>query len=162
MRLNLNTTTPDEAALEAALHKLETEDLGNRSDAISDDRRKSHCENRRLGTEALIAKLKTNIPQAIQHAKIVGSWVWVTFPGKPEAAVRDKLYDLGFHWNRKRGAWQNPCSAFSGHSKSDPLERYPVAAITSAMPEETKSAVIEQPAPVKMPRFMQLRKAVAV
>lgn len=44
-------------------------------------------------------------------AKVVGTWVWVEFEKRPEADVRDFLRFMGFHWNRKRQAWQHPCGS---------------------------------------------------
>ena len=59
-------------------------------------------------TEA-IAKLKAEQPSLVPYAEIVGVWVWVTPPSKPEQSVRDWLKANGYRWNVKRKTWQNPC-----------------------------------------------------
>jgi len=59
-------------------------------------------------TEA-IDKLKSEQPGLIPYAEIVGVWVWVTPPSKPEQEVRDWLKANGYRWNHKRRTWQNPC-----------------------------------------------------
>lgn len=59
------------------------------------------------------------------HARVVGSWVWVEFDSKPSVAVRQKLKDAGFRWNRKRGAWQHSCGGGrSRMSRTDPRMNY--------------------------------------
>ena len=81
-------------------------------------------ENSTLGTSEVLDRLKRDIPTAWELAQVVGRWVWITFEGKPADAVREGLTALGFHWNRKRGAWQHPCGCFTRHAPYDPREKY--------------------------------------
>jgi hypothetical protein len=36
---------------------------------------------------------------------VVGQWVWVTFPEKPSAEIRQILKDNHFRWSKNRNAW---------------------------------------------------------
>jgi len=59
------------------------------------------------------------------HARVVGQWVWVEFPNKPAPEIRRRLVDMGFRWNRKRNAWQNPCGHFTRAARGyDPRDKY--------------------------------------
>jgi DNA repair protein RadC len=60
-------------------------------------------------TSELLERLEKEVPEISSHAKIIGSWVWLEFNIAPETHVRQKLRNLGFHWNEKRRLWQNPC-----------------------------------------------------
>lgn len=78
--------------------------------------------NRMLGTAEVLERLRHTA--AWPCAKVVGRWVWVEFEQKPDKTTRDMLRELGFHWNRKRGAWQHPCGVFSHHGHGDPRFKY--------------------------------------
>ena len=80
--------------------------------------------NRKLDTAAVIAKLQDTRPDLYKRAVIVGSWVWLSFDGKPEATTRAAISQLGFHWNNTRQVWQHPCGKFTFGSKSDPRDTY--------------------------------------
>ena len=54
-----------------------------------------------------------------QYGEIVGCWVWLEFPAKPAADVREGLSAIGFRWNRKRQVWQHPCGHHCLHSPAD-------------------------------------------
>lgn len=47
------------------------------------------------------------------EAETIGAWVWLTFPGKPAAEVRDAIKAAGFIWNHKRGQWAHSCGVKS-------------------------------------------------
>ena len=81
-------------------------------------------QNRMLPTPKVLNLLLTTAPDVYRLAEVVGKWVWVTFKEQPAAEIRQRLAQLGFHWNRERQAWQHPCGAFSLGSASDPHERY--------------------------------------
>ena len=51
--------------------------------------------------------------------EVVGRWVWITFPTKPDDEIRTGLGLVGFHWNGKRGCWQHPCGVPVHHSPAD-------------------------------------------
>ena len=76
--------------------------------------------------QALLQRLKTELPDLIDHAQVVGQWVWMEFNTPPLESVRAKLKELGFHWNRKRKCWQHPCSARRGAESGDPRSKYSV------------------------------------
>lgn len=55
-------------------------------------------------------------------AEVVGKWIWIQFEAKPDVETRAALKDLGFHYNSKRGLWQNPCGIRSRHSNKGTAE----------------------------------------
>ena len=82
-------------------------------------------QNKMQEAPAIIAKLKETAPEAVPFARQVGAWLWITFPAKPAPETLSKIKLLGFSWNRKREAWQNPCGVFRAASKShDPRQTY--------------------------------------
>ncbi|MFH1881296.1 MAG: hypothetical protein ABIL62_01125 [Planctomycetota bacterium] len=42
-------------------------------------------------------------------ARVVGRWVWIDFPTKPSAEVRQSLKDFGFRWSHRRQQWSHNC-----------------------------------------------------
>jgi len=81
--------------------------------------------NRQLNTDGLLNMLTGAMPEVYRLAEVVGKWVWVQFSETPPAEIRQKLAQLGFHWNRERQAWQHPCGTFRDSASSqDPRERY--------------------------------------
>src|ERR1017187_8382615 len=79
-------------------------------------------------TLALLDKLKTELPEIWGQAQVVDKWVWLEFNIPPAGAIRERLKQLGFHWNGQRKCWQHPCGVPSRHSKGDPRQHYPVQA----------------------------------
>src|ERR1017187_6907979 len=77
---------------------------------------------------ALLEKLKTEMPEIWDQAQVVGKWVWLEFNIPPAGVIRERLKQLGFHWNGQRKCWQHPCGVPSRHSKGDPRQHYPVQA----------------------------------
>lgn len=81
--------------------------------------------NSKLGTGEVLERLRADLPGVVPFARIVGRWVWVVFETVPAADVRGSLSALGFHWNRKRSAWQHACGHWSGPAKGyDPRSKY--------------------------------------
>ena len=80
--------------------------------------------NRQLGTQALLALLRTQAPNLYDISQIVGKWVWVQFADKQAPEVTSVLAQLGFHWNNKRQLWQHPCGIMTEGSPDDPREKY--------------------------------------
>ena len=69
--------------------------------------------------------LLTRLPDTYGLAEVVGKWVWVQFREVPAAEIRQRLSELGFHWNRARQAWQHPCGVNRHESASfDPRNKY--------------------------------------
>lgn len=60
----------------------------------------------------------------LDHARVVGKWLWVTFPSRPRDEVRNLLKATGFRWNQRRECWQHSCGVHSKPSPGDPRERY--------------------------------------
>ena len=87
--------------------------------------------NRDLGTHAVLLALR-DTPEAFAAARVVGHWVWCEFRERPGPDVLAALKELGFHWNKRREAWQHPCGRFSRSAPGDPRARYgsvPAAAL---------------------------------
>jgi hypothetical protein len=81
-------------------------------------------ENRSLGTDELLERLRLRAPQFYNLAEVVGSWVWISFDEKQPAEVTAALSQFGFHWNNLRQAWQHPCGTAEPDSKFDPRKRF--------------------------------------
>jgi hypothetical protein len=101
----------------------------NQSTAPKKDQRlpidaKARKQNRTLPTTKVLELLRTRQPELYHLAEVVGRWVWVQFQDQPEAALRQQLSQLGFHWNRDRQAWQHPCGQFRLRSWRDPHTKY--------------------------------------
>lgn len=86
--------------------------------------------NQRLETSTIVTMLKTQIPEAVSSASIVGSWIWITFSSKPKQSILESLKVVGFSWNPTRNAWQHPCGVFRKAAKYDPRDRYGIEEIT--------------------------------
>ena len=69
--------------------------------------------NRNLPTDKVLARLQRWMPKQHELAKVIGTWIWITFPEQPEERVRADLSQLGFHWNNTRKCWQHPCGTHS-------------------------------------------------
>ena len=82
-------------------------------------------QNKTQEAPAIIAKMKETAPEVVPFARQVGAWLWIMFPARPEVSTLNKIKRLGFSWNRKREAWQNPCGVFRPASKNhDPRQFY--------------------------------------
>lgn len=57
-------------------------------------------------------------------AELVGRWIWVSFPTKPEAAIRARLIAAGFRWVKARAAWAHSCGIRSRKSPHNPKDVY--------------------------------------
>jgi hypothetical protein len=160
MRLNLSagTTSIEEQQLARELKKVEaaSEYPPNRisvarkqhsQSPIDEERRRMRWRNRQLSVDEVLDRLRNDAPSAMEYAEIVGTWIWITFQTRPDAAIREKLCDIGFIWNQKRGAWMHSCGAFTPHSKSHPKTKYATiaagdyATATKVPAEETTELV---------------------
>jgi len=83
-------------------------------------------ESSLTSTLALLEKLKSELPELLNQAQVVGRWVWLEFNVAPDPALCTKLKALGFHWNSQRKCWQHPCRQSGGGSPSDPKSVYRV------------------------------------
>lgn len=107
-------------------------------------------------TLALLGRLKTEMPELMDQAKVVGKWVWLEFNVPPLQEVRTKLKELGFRWNRKRRCWQHSCGQLAPRSRSDPQSRYPVTPATEM--ELNEAAIQRRIANVKEFKIISLRE----
>ncbi|MEE9131255.1 MAG: hypothetical protein V3T84_14640 [Phycisphaerales bacterium] len=58
-------------------------------------------------------------------AEVVGRWVWINFPSKPDRPTRQMLKNAGFRWSPKRMQWYHTCGCRSyGRGGPDPRYRY--------------------------------------
>ena len=57
-------------------------------------------------------------------AEIVGRWVCVFFPTKPDVVTRDDLKAAGFRFVPKRGGWAHSCGVPSKNGVGDPRFKY--------------------------------------
>jgi hypothetical protein len=105
---------------EAAIAPAQPERKDNRLPIDSEARK----ANRTLPTPKVLTLLHQQLPAAYRLAEVVGKWIWVQFKEQPAAEIRQRLAQLGFHWNRERQAWQHPCGQFSLSSAQDPHEKY--------------------------------------
>lgn len=81
--------------------------------------------NRQLGTEQLLALLRTEAPRFYELAEVVGKWVWIQFTEKQPSTITAQLAEFGFHWNNKRQVWQHPCGPVTVEgSPDDPRAKY--------------------------------------
>src|ERR1022692_3157231 len=62
-----------------------------------------------LPTLDLLDRLGREMPEVFEQAQVVGKWVWLEFNVGPVKPIREKLKQLGFHWNAGRKCWQHPC-----------------------------------------------------
>lgn len=103
-------------------------------------RREMRWKARANDTVTVLTQLKASMPEVWAIAKVVGRWVWITFPSKPESTVREQLCDMGFSWNSTRGCWQHACGVFRHHSHSDPRFAYGELAASSLSVERESEA----------------------
>ena len=61
-----------------------------------------------LPTLNLLERLARVMPEVIDRDQLLGKWVWLEFNVAPVKPFRDKLKDLGFHWNAGRKCCQHP------------------------------------------------------
>jgi hypothetical protein len=73
-------------------------------------------------------------------AEVVGRWVWLSFPDKPSAHVREQIKDFGFRWIQKRGRWAHNCGHYSMGSVHDPRHTYGVIPVDAIRTDDLASA----------------------
>jgi hypothetical protein len=84
-----------------------------------------------LPTLDLLDRLGREMPEVFEQAQVVGKWVWLEFNVAPVKPIRDKLKELGFHWNAGRKCWQHPCGVPTERSGGDPRSYYQVTPATA-------------------------------
>jgi len=88
-------------------------------------------------TKAELAALAT-MPEVLEAAKVVGRWIWVTFPSKPSQECRAYLKAHKYRYNPQRGAWQNACGFFTRRAPYDPRVKYGQIAASTYVPVPDK------------------------
>ena len=73
-------------------------------------------------------------------AEVVGRWVWLTFPDKPEATIRESLRAFGFRWIPRRGRWAHNCGHPCRAGVGDPRHKYPVYSVDQMRQEDLQVA----------------------
>ena len=82
-------------------------------------------QNRMRTAEEIAADMQHTVPEAVPYTVKVGKWLWITFPAKPEPKTLEAIKQMGFSWNPRRSAWQNPCGVFRRRNpRIDPREVY--------------------------------------
>ncbi|HZM05769.1 MAG TPA: hypothetical protein VFC44_22440 [Candidatus Saccharimonadales bacterium] len=80
--------------------------------------------NRGLPTESLLNLIRREAPDFWNVAEVVGKWVWIQFEHRQPSQITVVLSEFGFHWNRRRQAWQHPCGTIAASSNQDPRRKY--------------------------------------
>jgi len=102
------------------------------------NRRHDNNPNRSLTQAQVLEHLKEECGELFDKAIIVGRWVWIEFDEIPDADLRRYLKELGFHFSRRRSAWQHPCGhEVKRRSHDDPRNRYGAVPV-SDMEQETQ------------------------
>jgi hypothetical protein len=109
-------------------------------------------------TLELLSKLKTEMPELWEQAEIVGRWVWLEFNVPPLKSIRDRLKQLGFHWNHVRRCWQHPCGVLRRHSSHDPRGVYPVIPASALKLQETAAPSLKPTRPALEYKIVALRE----
>ena len=85
----------------------------------------ARIQNRMRTPEAIASEMQKTAPEALPFTFRVGAWLWIEFPQKPEKTTLEAVKALGFSWNPRRLAWQNPCGVFRRRNpKIDPRQVY--------------------------------------
>lgn len=92
---------------------------------------------RDLDTGSVLAILSEGPAEVLQHAYVVGAWVWVEFPTRPAREVTNYLSSVGFHWNSTRKVWQHSCG-IRRHAdrRGDPRWTYGMLRLGTARSED--------------------------
>jgi hypothetical protein len=66
--------------------------------------------------QSALAVLPT-LPTPSKEVEVIGSWVWVSFSGKPCDQTRAMLKEAGYRWARKKARWYYPTVPSNGRGK---------------------------------------------
>ncbi len=68
-------------------------------------------------------------------ARVVGKWVWLKFPLRPYASVREELEQAGFRWSNRRKQFHHNCGYPSEPARDyEPWDRYGTRTLEEAIP----------------------------
>ena len=92
---------------------------------MTTEQKTERIHNRMKSAEAIASQIQEHAPEALPYTARVGKWLWITFPSKPQSKTLAAIKQMGFSWNPRRNAWQNPCGVFRRRNvKIDPREVY--------------------------------------
>jgi hypothetical protein len=114
--ISKNTDKTDSGLLNRTAQHLE-----NNSMKIDFVRRQ---RNRALPTEAVLHLIHREAKPFWDIVLVVGKWLWIQFDEPQPRHITARLSELGFHWNKRRQAWQHPCGHFTASTPRDPREKY--------------------------------------
>ena len=97
-----------------------------------------HQQHRSLELAQVLAMVRQHVGRQWWSTEVVGSWVWVYQSPGLRQAERSALFELGFHWNPRRQAWQHPCGVLTPPAATGPLGRH--------LPAQRESQPVESPA----------------
>jgi hypothetical protein len=86
-------------------------------------RRSLHRRHRSLSREQVLEFIQQRIPRQWAAVEVVGQWVWVRSSRSLLSLEQALLFEVGFHFSPRRGAWQHPCGVSSSPSR-EPFARY--------------------------------------
>jgi len=72
-------------------------------------------------------------------ADLVGRWVWIRFPEKPDTETRDLLKAAGFRWVKVRGQWAHNCGYHCRKGKGNPRWKYGCLPVSEISRDEIAS-----------------------
>jgi len=73
-------------------------------------------------------------------AHVVGRWVWIRFPEKPDAETRAALKAVGFRWVPRRGEWAHNCGHPSTRGTCNPRWKYGQVPVSAVAELESEAA----------------------
>jgi hypothetical protein len=97
-----------------------------------------------LPTLDLLERLGKEMPEVFEQAQVVGKWVWLEFNVAPVKPIREKLRELGFHWNAARKCWQHPCGVPALRSGGDPRSYYAVTPAAELALNDAPAAIAKE------------------
>ena len=80
-----------------------------------------------LALDSIHREIREKLPESLRaHSRIVGKWVWIEVPFgvTTKRKTAKQLKKLGFHFSKRRSAWQHPCGVESKRSRKDPRGTY--------------------------------------
>ena len=83
-----------------------------------------HQQHRSLELPQVLTLLRQHVARQWWSTEVVGLWVWVYQSPGLRQTERSALFELWFHWNPRRQAWQHPCGVLTPGATSGPLPRY--------------------------------------
>jgi hypothetical protein len=112
--------------------------IGKKLDSLGKSKAQIYQANvqEQIALETRQREIIASLPEEVKpFGAIVGRWIWIWYAPHFVPRVKphyDLLKRLGFFWNTRRSAWQNPCGVETGRAKSDPRKFYRVTFLGQA------------------------------